>query len=213
MLRNKIVVMKNPILIVGAARSGTSLVAGTLHYSGVWYGKPHTPADEFNKKGYFENPMLFGELRACIARHDTGQFGIETDLRDIQTTYRIPDDKPWLLKMPEIVAWKGKVEWPLWDKHFPKAKWVIVQRDINEIFHSHVRKYGCIRPDTDQIIEQLSMLQAHLKDRGNPAFEIWPLRNKAMQVPQLKKLSEFIGLEWPQQKIENFIYAEENVPA
>lgn len=46
-----------PIIVLGTARSGSSLTAGLLHYHGVWVGDCR-PADKRNPKGYFENQEL-----------------------------------------------------------------------------------------------------------------------------------------------------------
>lgn len=50
-----------PILVTGTQRSGTSLVAGMLFYSGVFMGDYFLKRDKHNPTGYFEDTE-FGEL-------------------------------------------------------------------------------------------------------------------------------------------------------
>jgi len=51
----------NPILITGAARSGTSLVAGIVNMSGAWGGDLAGPT-RFNRRGMFENTQIRNDL-------------------------------------------------------------------------------------------------------------------------------------------------------
>lgn len=53
--------------VLGAPRSGTSLVAGTLHKSGIRMGDKLTPPDLFNPQGYFEN-LLFTSFNITMLR-------------------------------------------------------------------------------------------------------------------------------------------------
>lgn len=46
---------KKTVVVLGNAKSGTSLVAGILHILGVDIGKKFVEADEYNPKGYFED--------------------------------------------------------------------------------------------------------------------------------------------------------------
>jgi hypothetical protein len=45
-------------LILGSGRSGTSLLAGTLHGAGYFIGENLVPADEGNPRGYFEDDEI-----------------------------------------------------------------------------------------------------------------------------------------------------------
>ena len=46
------------VLILGAGRSGTSLVAGTLAEAGYFMGRQLVPPREANPKGFFEDPAI-----------------------------------------------------------------------------------------------------------------------------------------------------------
>ena len=53
--------MDNPIFVVGAPRSGTSLVAGIVDACGAFGGR-YRPANESNPRGYFENARIVDEI-------------------------------------------------------------------------------------------------------------------------------------------------------
>jgi hypothetical protein len=51
--------MKYPgIFVVGAPRSGTSMVAGTAAHPDFHIGETIVPPDDYNKKGYFESKKI-----------------------------------------------------------------------------------------------------------------------------------------------------------
>ena len=54
---------REPILITGAARSGTSLCAGTTNICGAWGGSLSGPT-KYNRKGMFEN----SEIRNAVVK-------------------------------------------------------------------------------------------------------------------------------------------------
>lgn len=47
------------ILLLGMHRSGTSALAGTLHQLGIYLGSDLMKPGQYNKKGYFENNLIF----------------------------------------------------------------------------------------------------------------------------------------------------------
>ena len=51
----------DPIIITGCARSGTSLIAGTMHLCGAWVGNVTGPTS-WNRKGQFENEFIRDRL-------------------------------------------------------------------------------------------------------------------------------------------------------
>ena len=47
---------KQPIIITGCARSGTSMIAGIIHLCGAWKGNTSGP-NKYNKKGNYNNSV------------------------------------------------------------------------------------------------------------------------------------------------------------
>jgi hypothetical protein len=211
---SKCIPMKDPILIVGAARSGTSLVAGIINKCGAWYDcKSSVEPNKFNPKGYFESSMLFADFRGAMIFNERPEEkkgslsdkNFNAEKNELKNRYRIPGDRPWFIKMPEIVACKGQVDWPLWDKYFPEAKWVIVRRNLTDIFSSHAEKYGHIREGTEQVLSEMDNLRTHLELTGRKYVDIWPFRSMAEGPGNFKNMIETLELEWHEEAVEEFI--------
>lgn len=135
-----------PILVTGLPRSGTSLVAGLLAESGAWVGRT-VPGGPPNPRGFFENVALRdgidkGILRALgmdplgVRRLPAPDELLPVDnLRE--TVHCILRDegydgsRPWLFKDAKLT-----LLWPLWAQAFPQARWVIVQRPVDDVIRS-----------------------------------------------------------------------------
>lgn len=77
---------KNPIVVLGMYRSGTSCVARCVHELGAYFGpeSEHFPADEFNKGGYFEILEMMKLNRKALAFFGMQHFRIEPIPEDWQ---------------------------------------------------------------------------------------------------------------------------------
>jgi len=138
----------NIILVTGAARSGTSMVAGSIHLCGAFGGNMSGP-NRWNEKGMFEN--------AHIRQHIVKPY-LESISADKLGQYPLPD----VNSLPIPTDWRRRVEqvlidqgynsgpvfykgakmcliWPVWHYAFPKAKWVIVRRSTTDIINSCVK--------------------------------------------------------------------------
>ena len=56
-----------PILITGAARSGTSMTAGNIHKCGAW-GGDMAGSTRYNRKGMFENTEIRNTMVKTIMK-------------------------------------------------------------------------------------------------------------------------------------------------
>lgn len=149
-MRN-IVIARKPILVTGAPRSGTSLVSGLLATAGAWVGST-VPGGPANPKGFFENIELRENIVKKILRSaDVDTLGVQS-LPDSRTHLHYPNlaahvlqiihrqgytgNGPWLFKDAKLL-----LQWPLWRKAFPDARWVLVRRTAEDIVNS------CLRTD------------------------------------------------------------------
>ncbi len=139
-----------PIFVVGAQRSGTSLVAGSLAACGAWTGDAVAKPDAHNPRGYFENTYLrIKVVRQILINEGCDPLGVRKipapdrpvavpGLREI--VYKVvhvdgyDDNGPWLYKDPILTLF-----WPLFADAFPAARWVIVRRDEDQIVDSCLR--------------------------------------------------------------------------
>jgi len=202
-----------PILITGAARSGTSLVAATIAACGAWSGKMPEPTATNPGEGMFE-------LRAITNRvvkpylSDAGFDPMCQDplpdpkhlpplpgLRDRVDAilhaegYREESGKPWLLKDP-----KACLMWPAWRTAYPSARWVIVRRRKEDIVASCLRTRFMRRRTT--AAEWLDWAEHHerclaeIMDSGAQAREIWPSELVHGNFGPARKVISWLGLQW-----------------
>ncbi len=209
-----------PILITGAARSGTSLTAGVIALCGAWGGKITGPTP-FNKKGQFENVEIRDRVTkpflAAIGADRLGQH----PLPDTDNLNSVTD---WDKRIFSIIRNQGYATglwyykgaklclyWPVWHGGFPEAKWIIVRRNADEIAASCMRTSFMRAFDTHQ--GWLNWVREHedrfasMERRGLNCFEIWPKRAIEGDLSEYKKMISWCGLEW-NEEVMNFITPE-----
>ena len=137
---------EKPIIIVGAARSGTSMVAACVHLCGAWKGDTAGP-NRYNQKGMFENlelrEKIIKPLLHAMNADKKGQFPLP-ETKDIIIPHDIKDsifkivkgqgwtpDLPWMWKCAKM-----SLMWPVWNYAFPDSKWIIVRRKTPDIINS-----------------------------------------------------------------------------
>jgi len=139
--------IREPIIIVGTPRSGTSMVAGLFHCHGVFVGECRE-ADGLNPKGYFEN--------------------IELDvLRSVDLLQRRAVGK--------ILCGQGYNGGPWLAKHTPRyhhcwrefqPKFVKVRRDTEQVLRSRIAS-GCFdetEAEARQIVDRdVNIMERHIK--------------------------------------------------
>jgi hypothetical protein len=96
--------MREPILITGCARSGTSMVAGVINRCGAFGGKMSGPNSN-NQKGMFENAVI----RNSIVKPYLRQIGV-----DHLGQYPLPNIENLLIPRD----WKWKVEQVMIDQGY-----------------------------------------------------------------------------------------------
>ncbi|MEL7465538.1 MAG: sulfotransferase [Pseudomonadota bacterium] len=137
------------VLITGAPRSGTSMVAGSLARAGLWMGAT-IKANRDNPTGFFENR----EIRETILKPNLAAVGADPlgvwALPDLERL--APDPRlarrvmavlaahdhdgaaPWGYKEPKLA-----LAWPLWAEAFPDAHWIIAERHSEDVVRSCLR--------------------------------------------------------------------------
>jgi hypothetical protein len=221
----------NIILISGAARSGTSLVAGIINNCGVFGGKMSS-GNKNNPKGMFEN----ARIRNQIVKPYLRDLGLDVlgqyPLPDIN---KIPIPNDWRKRIENVFREEGYKEgqrvfykgakccllWPIYHHAFPNAKWVIVRRRTGDISDSCV-KTNFMRAFTREQFRQaigvtnerdgwVWWVRQHEKrfvemiNEGLNCKIIWPDRMVGGDYSQLYDTLEWLGLEWNVSKILNFI--------
>ena len=214
----------SPILITGAARSGTSMTAGIISLSGA-FGGQLSQATIYNKKGMFENSVI----RDYIVKNYLKNNGWDTMAQDplpnittvqeqakvtgerfrVQILKAIKDqgcrfDRPWFYKGAKMC-----LIWPVWAEAFPDAKWVVVRRNAEDIVRSCLRT-GFMRAYKHRS-GWLGWVAEHEKrfeemhDAKLGCREVWPQRMINGDFTEMQSVINWLGLSWDLDKAREFI--------
>jgi len=213
--------MPSPIFITGAARSGTSMIAGAIHICGAWKGTT-AGATIHNKRGMFENSEIRNQIMKpylrSIGMDPMGQYPLP-DIAKIS----IPVD--WRVRVENIMSEQGYksgpwmfkgakmcLMWPIWHYAFPNAKWIIVRRRSGDIATSCC-KTGFMRAFRNEAIQKsvgvknerdgwLWWINQHLErfremiNEGLNCKVVWPERMVGGDYQQVMETIEWLGLKW-----------------
>ena len=213
--------MREPILITGCARSGTSMIAGVVNMCGAFGGKMSGP-NKNNQKGMFENNTIREDITKPYLRRigvdPMGQYPLpDVDSILIPNGWRkmVEDvmieqgyvDGPWMYKGAKMCLF-----WPVWHYAVPNAKWIIVRRRTGDIVTSCL-KTGFMRAfareenrkavgATTEAEGWLWWVHQHEKrfvemiNEGVNCKIVWPHRMVEGDYTQLYETLEWLGLEW-----------------
>ena len=137
-------VRQDPILIAGPPRSGTTMLAGLLHFHGVWVGRsrltqyPGTNSKFGSENVDIKNIMKREASRAGYKNWETPfpDSGLGKDIKSEIEEF-VPDDTVWLVK----TSW-CLVFWKFWVIAYPNARWVFPTRDTLKVVDSMNRHPG-----------------------------------------------------------------------
>lgn len=213
--------MKDPILITGISRSGTSLIAGIINICGAYSGNVAPPFKEITKS-MFENIQIHNSVVSpyfkSIGADPMGQY----PLPDVNTL-QIPVN--WRTRVQEIIKQEGYQggEWmykgtlmslihPIWHYAFPDAKWVIVRRRdediVNSCLHTGFMKafntpesWAAIGVTNKRDawywwIRQHNKRFVEMIEAGMNCKQVHPERMLRGDYSQINEMLEWLGLEW-----------------
>ena len=221
----------NPILITGAARSGTSMVAACFHLCGAWKGETGGP-NKNNQKGMFENlPLRQNVVKPffrSIGYDPLGQYPLPpTDKISIPHNFKDQvikeiqmqgwaSDKPWMYKCAKM-----SLIWPAWAYAFPNSKWIIVRRKRQDIVHSCMRTSFMRSYKNYEILKEIGRLNPEqgwdywaefhenkfneIINWGVNVKVIWPEKMVQADYSEIKDAIEWVGLKWNGTAITDFI--------
>ncbi|MCK4819383.1 sulfotransferase [bacterium] len=210
--------LKDPILIAGAARSGTSLVAGIIHRHGTVSGELGKLGDQWNPTGYYENYEIIDKVDKRLLRdagYDVmGQYPLPReplpaeDIRErvekIAMEQGIRPGDNWYFKDAKLLlVYKSYL------KSFPSSKIILVRRDGNDIIQSCMRTpFMTKRETSDQWIDWLEdheRFMGYLKSESSNVVEIWYEDLQAGNYTGISNVIKWLGFEFDKEIINNII--------
>jgi hypothetical protein len=218
--------MTDPILVTGCARSGTSLTAGIISRCGAFGGDTAGPTTN-NKRGMYENT----DIRNGIIKPYLRSIGADPrcqkplpKMADVLATCKDVDYiHSWNNRIRKVMKkhgykggpwyYKGAkmcLMWPLWRYAFPTAKWVIVRRKKEDIVNSCL-KTGFMsayqnKEGWGNWVDTHLIRFEEMKSFGLNIFEIWPQDMISGDLVDIRLcIKEFLGLEWNEKEVLNFI--------
>jgi len=216
--------MKDPILITGCPRSGTSIVAGIIDICGAWGGFLRG-ATKYNRKGMFENSAIIKEIVKPFLRDlgvdPIGQYPLpninsllvqskrvaefRNDVIKIVLEQGLGSDTIWYFKDPKICLF-----WPIWRMAFPQSKWIIVRRDdqsiINSCFRTAFMKAFDDQEGWQWFVDEHKKRFFEIRSYCNNFAEIWPCEMiEHNEFRQMKFIIQWLGLEWKENEIIDFL--------
>jgi len=202
---NKLV-QYDPILITGAERSGATFIARILDMCGVQSGRCN---------GMFENTQIITFNRQYLRQY---LFGFPTiDVIRIPAHWREVIEKvlttenmletPWMVKSATLARM-----WPVWNRYYPDAKWLIVRRRTGDVIQSciktgymgefkdpyNVRFVGGTKEEDGWLwwIHQYENKFVEMVQAGLNHKIIWPDRMVSGDYQQIQEMVEWLGLKW-----------------
>ncbi len=172
-----------------------------------------------NPKGFFENKMIRENvvkpyLKLCGA-DEMGQnplpelnnlFELDGLTEKIEAIFLGQGYKegPWYYKGAKLC-----LIWPIWDKAFPDAKWVIVRREDDDIINSCIhtgfmRAYNTAEGWQGWIDVHLRRF-SEMKSSGLNYREVWPSKFVAGDYSEIQDVIEWLGLEFDESIVEDMV--------
>lgn len=192
----------NPILVTGAERSGSTLIARILDMCGVWSG-------DCNRM--YENDKLFRFIKRKSPFFPDSKLITPFISLDGLVLNEIKQQdwygKDWMVKGSKLAQY-----WPLWYYSFPNAKWIIVRRRTGDIIQSCI-KTGYMKlfknPDNLELlgfedeaqgwlwwVHQYEKKFVEMMQSGVNCKVVWPDRMVVGDYDQMKEMVDWLGLKW-----------------
>jgi len=215
--------MNSPILITGAARSGTSMTAGVINVCGAFGGRMNGP-NKYNKKGMFENDRIRQTIvKPYLKGIECDQLG-QKPLPSTQQIFNVNQEQAdrWRAKVMTVFSEEGYkggpyfykgakmcLIWLLWHMAFPDAKWIIVRRDKNDIARSCMQT-SFMRAYRDVVgwlrwVEEHEKRFSQMKIAGLNLREVWPSKMIGGDFSEIEEVIKWLGLEYREEMVKAFV--------
>lgn len=214
----------SPILITGAARSGTSMTAGVVNLCGA-FGGQMSGATNYNRKGMFENSMVRDYLTKNYLKNQGWDPMAQNPLPDIETVKAHAETQGARFRQTVISIFRDQgcrfdgqwfykgakmcLMWPIWNEAFPEARWIIVRRNAEDIVRSCLRtgfmRAYKLRSGWLQWVAEHEKRFEEMHEAKLRVQEIWPQRMINGDFTQMQMVINWLGLVWDLDNVREFI--------
>ena len=201
--------LKDPILVTGCARSGTSLVSAIINEAGAKGGSINVGGNQYNPTGYYENHEIVTSIDKEILKAEgfdpmgqtrlPGENFPTHDIRqrvfDIMEGQGVSAADTWFFKDAKLL-----LLFRSYIKSFPGSKIVLVRRQKEGIVKSCKRTPFMHGRKTEkgwlEWVNHHIMLMACLKSAHSKVFELWYEDLIVGNLTPVRELVQWLGLEY-----------------
>jgi len=210
--------LKDPILITGCARSGTSLIAAIINEAGAKGGVINVGGNQYNPTGYYENHEIITNVdKSILSGQGFDPMGqrklpdenfIAADVRkrifNIASSQGITAADTWFFKDAKLLLlYRSYV------KSFPGSKIVLVRRQKEAIVKSCKRTPFMNGRNTEagwlEWVNHHIMLMACLKAVHSKVCELWYEDLLVGNLTPLRECITWLGLEYHKDYVNSIV--------
>ena len=211
--------MIDPILITGAARSGTSLVANIIHHAGAKGGDVSVnPIPGEQPTGFYENEELTTRVSKSILfdlgfdprgvkkipDHNVPTFDVSVQVFNIARKQGITVGDVWYLKII-----KGLLLYRTYLRSFPNSQWVLVRREPDGIIQSCMLASFMVGRETANewadYVRHYTRMMIRLKRECPQVREVWYEKLLAGEHDEIESVLGWLGLDYDKEYIDKTV--------
>jgi len=208
---------QKPILIAGCPRSGTTMLAGLLHYHGVWVGRSRTTMYPGSNSNFGSENLDIkeimkqeGDLIGYKHKNWSADLPIkpQTDTAVLKKAIEafVPHDQPWLVK----TSWT-LIFYEFWKEAYPDAYWIFPYREEQSILDSMDRHPGMAKR-FDKVkrdyVTALMERQIDVRLAVRKHFQVDVKKVSQMNLSQITWLFDFLDMKVSKEVIYDWIEPE-----
>jgi len=211
----------DPIIVTGVPRSGTSMVTGIFDMCGAFGGNT-CGATPWNQKGQFENREIIQSIQKPYMKKigccPLGQkylpkpddvvldSSIYDQTMEVMVSHGLQPEQIWYFKDCKVA-----LTYQVWLDCFPNATWIIVDRPSEQIVESCLRQpfmsaYSS-RVQWHDWVARYRLFLDDLERDAEHVFRVWSPSVVSGDYDTIKTAVEYVGLEWREDAVCDFVEA------
>lgn len=208
----------SPILVAGIERSGSSLIARIINICGGEVGEVNNRYENKAVKqlisNYLDMEGVDVDKQFPIPLYQQHLHIPSNWKKEVEGCFPVSDKcKPWVIKSNRLCQM-----YPVWNAHYPNAKWIIVRRRTGDIINSCLQTaymHSYAKEDVQKQIgvtnerdgwlwwvRQHERMFVEMLEKGLNCKVVWPERMATGDYEQINEMLEWLGLPWSERIIK-----------